>query len=145
MPRAKLSDDRAALLRRMWPDGRYSVPEIHQAFNALPGTRYVNAQSLYEAAHRLGLPRKRPPPPGGARRGGREPARDPAKVLTGLSNRPRPVDEEDRLEAEAMLDSGRSVADLAEWFGWDLARAREVARAWAEARRAAVALPEAAQ
>lgn len=132
---ALLTPEREAVLRRMWPDGEVSVPEIWQAVNALPGQPWRNPQSLYAVAEFLGLPRKRPAPRESRRAPAPKPPADPSSTLLALSNKPRPIIEEDELEARAMLEAGRSIAYVAEWFGWDLARARDLARRLAEERR----------
>lgn len=137
--RAALTPEREALIRRFWLEASVSVPEILAAVNALPGWRYGNPASLYEVAARLGLPRQRPAPPVSRRQPWPKPPPGAPRVQM-LSNKPRPVREEDVLEARAMLLAGRSVVDVAEWFGWTLDEAREVARALAaerQARRAA--------
>lgn len=68
----KLTGERAALLRQLWPDPALTVREILQRINALPGEPFRSETTLYAAATRLDIgprPAKEPatatpaPPP----------------------------------------------------------------------------------
>lgn len=123
--------ERDATLRTMWPKAEYRVPDMWRVINAMPGQQFRHWNSLYSRAVLLGLATKRPPDPNPPPlRSGRPRSPPPEEI------EPRSPEEEDLLEARAMIEAGRTAADIAEWFGWDLPRVRTLAeQVAAELRR----------
>lgn len=112
LPREKLTKEREALFRQLWPDARVSVAAILQRINALPGPGYAAGTSMYSLAIRLGLDPKRGGTPEAA------PKREQVSPL-----------EEDEREAEAMIRADperRGARWVAEEYGWPLDRAQRL-------------------
>jgi len=87
----KLTEERAALLRQLWPDPALTVREILQRINALLGEPFRSETTLYAAAARLDL--------------GKRPAKEPAAATPA----PPPVEPaaEAPTEAEAAPATAR--------------------------------------
>jgi hypothetical protein len=56
---SKLSPERAAVLRRLWPDASVSRAQILKEINKLPGEPYARATTIHNLANKLGLPTQR--------------------------------------------------------------------------------------
>lgn len=113
--RDRLTPEREALFRQLWPKAGIPVATILQRINALPGPGYGAPISMYSLATRLGL--------------------DPQRMAAEAAPPPKPVpaevEDSDEREAEALIraDPNRGARWAAEEYGWPLDRAqRFVAR-----------------
>jgi len=101
------SEERNALLRRLWQQPGLRIRDILLALNELPGTAILHDARVYAQAKLLDLGvRNTKPAPASA---------DETKA-------------EDLREAEEMIRRGDGARAVAEYFGWPLAEAQDLAK-----------------
>lgn len=123
---------REALLRERWPTTFQADREaLRTELNALPGFAVMSVEAMRTHARKIGVAVS-------------DTVRvDAWRMKTAAAraarwNFPTPpaeVDAEDLAEAHAMLAAGKNGRDLADYFGWTLERAGDVAQAWRAAQR----------
>ena len=129
--------DQAVVMRSLWPDLGVPTMDVMARLNALPGRSFTKP-SLYRFAEELGLPARRfeayAEPQGPAAAPPQAAARPPAGFPPPSFRAPAVVpqtaapstEDDDEAEAEKLVRQdpvGWHARRLADYFGWDLAKA----------------------
>jgi hypothetical protein len=124
--RGQLTEARARVLMRMWPDLTHDMRDIHQAMLAHPGPPMPNSTAIYGLAQRLGLPTRRSEAYAQPAEADAPAAPEPTTAEGVLASVPA----DDLAEARRMLAAGKIGAKgLHEYFGWPMLRAQAIAEA----------------